>query len=404
MTAFYMLQFSLLEDADRAAAVASSLAMAGAVSNNVVDINVENLVFRVLEVLNDASSPMFTLVQCLRHFDDRCTREPLSDDVNFQEPGADHVDADTCLWKKHPHPRDARIQFESRAHRYTVDGQKLECSVTKVYTKWFEAFDGDATVMKHFMTWAKNSAKPRHVEAQFLLRQFAAFKDADRIQAIQACYKMNWRNNGAAAADEGTDLHLQIELFLNGLPYTQSKDFDKFLFWFENEMPKNHRPFRTEWNLWAFLLAGQADFIAIDEEGMLHIYDWKKTKHPLGLEEAYKGKTGFGPCCAVPDTHFGKYTVQLNIYKYFLEFAYGFAVKSMTLIQMHDEASKKAVAVPVPCQQKVASEILHDFDPRFPLIDGLQDEPFPTVEDECKRRGLSTYASCRDPRRARDVP
>ena len=72
-----------------------------------------------------------------------------------------------------------------------------------------------------------------------------------------------------------------------------------------------------------------------------------------------------------------------------IEQFYGFKVGSMNLVQAHPDF-KKAVVIPVPRMQLVASKIMHTFDSRHPLLDGAGDEPWPTLEDECARRGVSS--------------
>lgn len=350
----------------------------------------------VIKSLNDLSSPgeaLAVLARCMRHFHEKSLRNSGGGDDgddDAHEPGADHVRGKNCLWEVNPHERDSRVKFFSGDHHYEIDGERLSISVSGLYSRYFEQFDGDAVVRKHFSRWVSDPTHKQHVVAAFLNNTFAALPDDEKMVAVAGAYAMSWANNGRKASEEGTDMHLQIELFLNGLEHNSSSpEFQMLMDWYHNMRPPSHIPYRTEWNLYGHLVAGQADGVMKDSAtGELHIYDWKRSKHLLGLEEAFRGKTGTGPCRDVEDTSYGKYVMQQNLYAYMIEQFYGFTVGSMNLVQAHPDF-KKAVVIPVPRMQKVASEIMHAFDSRHPLIDGTGDEPWPTLDDECARRGVT---------------
>lgn len=63
----------------------------------------------------------------------------------------------------HPHPRDARIQFEEKRHLYFVDGVQCSCSVTAVCHAFSEEFEENKAIA--LMRKGKNWPRWGYVEA-----------------------------------------------------------------------------------------------------------------------------------------------------------------------------------------------------------------------------------------------
>ena len=79
-----------------------------------------------------------------------------------------------------------------------------------------------------------------------------------------------------------------------------------------------------------FKLCGSIDMVFYRKSDNSYvIYDWKrskdiKTDNPFGK--------GFGPVSHLPDSNYWHYTLQLNVYKYFLQTHYGLRVSDMYLV------------------------------------------------------------------------
>ena len=141
-----------------------------------------------------------------------------------------------------------------------------------------------------------------------------------------------WEKNGKLQSQLGTKMHLNIEEFYNELkPVNNSKEFMHFINFYLDH--KHLKPFRTEWMVYAedLKLAGSIDMV-FEENGKLHIYDWKRSKE---IKEQNKWQEGKYPLSHLPDANFWHYSLQLNCYKYILEKYYGKEVDEMNLVVLH---------------------------------------------------------------------
>jgi hypothetical protein len=62
------------------------------------------------------------------------------------------------------------------------------------------------------------------------------------------------------------------------------------------------------------------------------IYDWKRSKE---IKKENSFGTGFGPVSHLPDANYWHYTLQLNVYRWFLETYYGLKISDMYIVIMH---------------------------------------------------------------------
>lgn len=84
----------------------------------------------------------------------------------------------------------------------------------------------------------------------------------------------------------------------------------------------------------------------------------KREMNPLSPKmENFGGKTGSYPCDEVPDTPFGHYCIQQNVYKQILERHYGIKLEGMYLAQFHPRLPRPH-SVLVPDLSSIASSIL----------------------------------------------
>ena len=217
------------------------------------------------------------------------------------------------------HPRDVNITFEEVTHKYTIAGGGKYISVTTFIKPLFDEFDADKVIegMRKSRKWAQS--------------KYFGMETAD--------IKSQWAANGAEAALKGTAMHADIERFYNfELVVNESVEYGYFQ---QFAAQCNLTPYRTEWTVYdeTILIAGSIDMVFQRPDGVLEIYDWKRTKT---IDKASPwGKFGKHPAIAhLPDTNYWHYALQLNLYKYILEQKYDKVVANLCLVRLHPDSSK----------------------------------------------------------------
>jgi hypothetical protein len=195
-------------------------------------------------------------------------------------------------------------------------------------------------------------------------------------------------------------LHLQIELFLNGVwdgdwP-VEMLEFFNFLT--VEIIPRGWKPYRTEWSIFDedHMIAGQIDSLWIDPStGSLHMIDWKRCAKPLNPNDGERfNRFGRVPCDFLVDNSFGHYAVQQNLYAAILRDSYGMKLSSMWLVQLHIDLPSY-IFIPVPAFLDVAAVLLMRSAPgrgSHPL-DRLGGTPVPADDAEWQRRQSKRAAS-----------
>lgn len=243
------------------------------------------------------------------------------------------------LKRQNPHPRDENILFFEEGHRYeiTSDPNSKYTSVTTWIHTHFKKFDADKVI--------KNMMKGRNWNSE---NKYWG-QTAEQIKQL-------WNENGKRESQSGTDLHFNIECFMNNAQIMPNYTHTNLLRNYEAN-PKTHfqiewqfflnfiidtpefKPFRTEWTVYDedLKLAGSIDMIYQNPDGSLDIYDWKRSK---GITKVNNwNEFSLTPCIAeLPDTNFWHYSLQLNIYKRILEKNYGYTVKDLFLVRLHPNA------------------------------------------------------------------
>jgi ATP-dependent exoDNAse (exonuclease V) beta subunit len=221
------------------------------------------------------------------------------------------------------HPRDEKIQFDEPTHVYTVNGSsKGIVSCTKFLHEFFPHFDPDAVI-------AKMMASPKWSESKYF------GKTAEEI-------KKGWNDSGASASGSGTAMHLAIEQFLHGHPELIEPSVLGTPEWayfkqFWADVSGDLVPYRSEWEVWSeeYKLAGSIDMIFYrPSDDSYVIYDWKRSKE---IKKTNNFGTGFGPVAHLPDANYWHYTLQLNVYRWFLETYYGLKISDMYIVVMHPD-------------------------------------------------------------------
>jgi hypothetical protein len=263
---------------------------------------------------SDDAAP--TIEKEYNYFDVDGVRPP-----EFAQEGLGSMD---YLARKNAHPRDEHIQFFEEGHRYVVYGESGKyTSVTTWNHSMFGHFDADKAVR----TVMKNRRYKKDPTYKYYLKTPEEMKQM-------------WEDNRDAAASAGTQMHLNIEQFYNGLTVkNSSKEFLFFLeFW--RDFVDVFEPYRTEWCVFheELRLSGSIDMVYRHRlTGDFYIYDWKRTPEIVWtskFEEVYSHV----PCLSdIPDTNFWHYSLQLNTYRYILETKYGLHIAGMCLIVLHPD-------------------------------------------------------------------
>lgn len=227
------------------------------------------------------------------------------------------------LSHKNRHPRDADIEFDEPTHVYTVKGtSKGYISCTKFLHDFFPHFDADAIIRKMM-------ASPKWPQSKYF------GKTAEEI-------KQGWNDNGAAASGAGTAMHLAIEQFLHGHPEMIAPEVLETPEWayfknFWKDVSEDLVPYRSEWEVWSeeHKLAGSIDMIFYRKSDDSYvIYDWKRSKE---IKKENNFGNGFGPVAHLPDANYWHYTLQLNVYRWFLETFYGLRISDMYIVIFHPD-------------------------------------------------------------------
>jgi len=243
------------------------------------------------------------------------------------------------------HNRDKNIQFFEKGHHYSIltDPNNQYTSVTTWNHEHFPKFDTDGVINNMFKG---KGWKEGH-------KYWG--KTPEQIKEL-------WENNKNNVASFGTDLHYEIECFMNNSllnnGYTNKELYHEYLVknphyqtstslewqYFINFV-KDHpelKPYRTEWLIYDedVKIAGSIDMIYENPDGTLSIYDWKRSKNITRIN--YYSKFALNPIiCHLPDSNFWHYAMQLNTYKFILEKKYDRKIKDLYLVRLHPEAQEK---------------------------------------------------------------
>jgi len=165
--------------------------------------------------------------------------------------------------------------------------------------------------------------------------------------------KAQWGAKSLDARSRGTAMHAEIERLLNGHPVEGGGGRELALFRrFQADVlaPRGIRPHRTEMVVFDedLDLAGSIDFVGVDDDGVYHICDWKRSRDFMERARATRSDEPCGrwPLRHLPHCTSAHYALQLNIYAKLLEDTYGWKVGGLWLGILHPD-QPQALAVPV---------------------------------------------------------
>ena len=285
------------------------------------------------------------------------------------------------------HERDRRVDFNEERHEYEVDGRVVKGSVSSLWASKFEVFDAIGTARKCYPKWARLANGGGDEKAWGYLRKYISLvekknplegsaddeeddpsvkgygnlikylwkKGKGKDECVEAVVEL-WSKLGVEASERGTFVHRQAELHCNDEPYENGSETDAEIIQYE-AFRRDHpllMPYRTEWSVFAYLdafvVAGQVDCVYVDDAGEFHMVDYKCTAHELSPKNPYN-KFGAFPFDKVPDTSYGHYACQQNIYRFVLENFYGVSLRSCKLLRVHSTIGRYEL-IDVPNLQK----------------------------------------------------
>jgi ATP-dependent exoDNAse (exonuclease V) beta subunit len=246
------------------------------------------------------------------------------------------------------HERDQFIQFFEEDHKYVItnDPNNKYTSVTTWNHSHFPVFNANLII--------KNMMRGKN------------WKEGHKYWGLTAEeIKQQWSSNSSAVSGAGTDLHFEIECFMNNPDlesgfkgnkgYKHSDLHETYILnpkaievvewdYFINFV-KDHpelKPYRTEWTIYDedLKISGSIDMIYENPDGTLSIYDWKRSKDITRVNNFNKFAIN-KLICHMPDANFWHYALQLNTYKRLIERKYGKTVTDLYLVRLHPDAEEK---------------------------------------------------------------
>jgi ATP-dependent exoDNAse (exonuclease V) beta subunit len=240
------------------------------------------------------------------------------------------------------HERDQYIKFFEEDHKYVIinDPNNKYTSVTTWNHSHFPIFNANLII--------KNMMRGKN------------WKEGHKYWGLTAEeIKQQWSNNSSAVSGAGTDLHFEIECFMNN-PDLESgfKHADLYEAYLKDpkaieviewdyfiNFVKDHpelKPYRTEWTIYDedLKISGSIDMIYENPDGTLSIYDWKRSKDITRVNNFNKFAIN-KLICHMPDANFWHYALQLNTYKRLIERKYGKIVTDLYLVRLHPDAEEK---------------------------------------------------------------
>ena len=310
------------------------------------------------------------------------------------------------------HLRDANISFDEPTHTYTLFGDEVRGSVSALWASFFSKFDANKN-RPYFENWyaasfddaarkdwdrdgaerkrKKGKAKwswgatklylsvvegKSYEDISDIFASLRFFGEADegdkayprliwflrkrrnagKDDAWDRILRM-WEGHGQRASEYGTALHRACELHANDENYDESIPETKYYLDFRRDHP-DLVPYRTEWSLYAFAgayaVVGQADALFTQKDELVMV-DYKCCAHELSPDNPYM-KFGSKPFDVVPDTSFGHYTVQQNIYRFILEkYYWKKPLKKCYLLQLHRNFGRYRLVEVPDLRKRVAS-------------------------------------------------
>jgi hypothetical protein len=270
-------------------------------------------------------------------------------------------------------PRDSRVVFDEGEHKYYVDGQPMEISVTGLVHEYFPAYQPEVEARR--MLTSNFFGTPRYSQYWPLMQGLQLHLPEHLEVAIERLTE-SWRLNGDQASGDGTVMHQAIEdFYCKGQLLPTTKECQLFQGFHAYITAAGYLPFRSEQIVWDtdLRLAGSADMLYIHSADLpafqagvrpipLILVDWKRSKQIRTQGFAKRGQPppmGFGPLADRQDCNFEHYSLQLNIYKNLMQKHYQMQIYEMYLVILHPNQDGPEI-LPVADNQRAVEVIFAD--------------------------------------------
>jgi len=265
------------------------------------------------------------------------------------------------------HIRDKNILFYEPTHTYSIitDPTSKYTSVTTWNHSHFPHFNADQVI--------KNMMKGKN------------WKEGHKYWGLTPeQIKSQWSSNGIAVSEAGTNMHYEIECFMNNSyieeQYTHTQLYTYYLetqitsknpivdtpewkYFIKFVQENSHlKPYRTEWTVYheEAKLAGSIDMVYENPDGTLSIYDWKRAKDISRINTFDKFAIN-KIICHMPDSNFWHYALQLNTYKKIIEDKYDKIVKDLYLVRLHPDCEDNTYElIKLPDLKKELDELFQE--------------------------------------------
>ena len=204
------------------------------------------------------------------------------------------------------------LEFDEGKHLYSVSGNKINSSVSKIIKNFVEPFDTYGVSLK--------VARYRGVPQKQILEEWESIKN-------EACAK-------------GTRVHLFGELYPFNRELEPKDGYEVAIVKFWKDLPKHVIPVIMELQMYhkEFMYAGTADILLYNTvTDTFIIGDYKTNKD---LFKNYKGKKMLSPFGNLLDCPYSKYQLQLSFYQILFE-QIGLKVSSRKVIWLRPSGEYK---------------------------------------------------------------
>jgi hypothetical protein len=264
------------------------------------------------------------------------------------------------LYNVNQHERDSRISFQEEGHLYTVDGKQDYISTTTFIHTFFEHFDANGAIVnmicKDICSNLTSGEKKNDIEKYLGMNKEQIKKSIHKEwDNLDINYKFSngnykgmspneikekWNNDCNLASTQGTKMHASFERYFNNERIPNDPDETTIEFsYFKNFVTevvnkKNLVPYRSEWIVFDDIhkVCGSIDMVFEAEPGVVDIYDWKRSKE---IKTENQWRKGNAPVDHLDDCNYNHYSLQLNLYRHFLENFYNKKVRDMILVIIH---------------------------------------------------------------------
>jgi hypothetical protein len=325
------------------------------------------------------------------------------------------------------HARNARIRFVAHSHSYAIakEGDVLFLSegirsVTTVVSGLSDPFEKKAGVIAAVLARNQRTKERAFLGAnEELAKEMESIHDWRQRREIMLRHGMGeysgyWdgsmiRLHWDEQRDLGTELHAEIEQFLQGKPgiapekWHSTKEWGQVLDFF-TQYPKEEFC-ASEWRVFHedFKLAGSFDALRAtkrDADGNVtnaQLLDWKRAKNIWKvLPECFN----VSPLTGVKISDVHKYSIQMHLYRFILEQKYGIKIDDMYIVAFHpnyDKFQMIRVEDTLPgCPHPIQDILPHLLDPvKYPLPAPIENPRVQALRKrkQCKADSLADNAS-----------